>query len=100
MTSTRLLRPFDELIGSKSLSLRSVILEGRSECTDLTNTGQSPMDLGIIAAVAMLVVWAFATFTTEASGWIHALLSAGVFLLIWRIVVRGTPDPGPPKKKP
>ena len=47
------------------------------------------VDLGIVAAVAMLVVWAFATFTTEAPGWIHALLTAGVFLLIWRIVVRG-----------
>lgn len=50
------------------------------------------MDLGIVAAVAMLAVWAFATFTTEASGWVHALLTAGIFLLIWRIVVRSTPD--------
>ena len=57
------------------------------------------MDLGIVTALAMLAVWAFATFTTEASGWIHALLTAGVFLLIWRIVVRGTPDPTSPKKK-
>lgn len=54
-------------------------------------TGQFTMDLGIIAAIAMLAVWAFATFTTDAPGWIHALLTAGVFLLIWRIVVRGTP---------
>jgi len=51
------------------------------------------MDLGIVAAVAMLVVWAVATFTTEAPGWVHALLTAGVFILIWRIVVRGTPRP-------
>lgn len=51
------------------------------------------MDLGIIVAVAMLVVWAVATFTTEAPGWVHALLTAGVFLLIWRIVVRGTSRP-------
>ncbi|MCC6931250.1 MAG: hypothetical protein IT359_19835 [Gemmatimonadaceae bacterium] len=49
------------------------------------------MDLGILAALAMLAVWAFATFTTEATGWVHALLTVGVFLLIWRIVVRGTP---------
>ena len=47
------------------------------------------MDLGIIAALVMLGVWAFATFTTEAPGWIHLLLSAGMFLLIYRIVVRG-----------
>ena len=49
------------------------------------------MDLGIVAAVLMLALWAFATFTTTAPGWIHLLLSAGVFLLIYRIVVRGTP---------
>ena len=49
-----------------------------------------PMDIGIIAAIAMLVVWAFVTFTTTAPGWIHILLTMGIFLLIYRIVVRGT----------
>jgi hypothetical protein len=48
------------------------------------------MDLGIIAALAMLVVWAIATFVFEAPGYIHLLLTAGMFLLIWRIVVRGS----------
>ena len=48
------------------------------------------MDLGIIAAVVMLVAWAVGTFAFEAPGWIHMLLTAGVFLLIQRIVVRGT----------
>lgn len=48
------------------------------------------MDLGIVAAIAMLVVWAAVTFTTSAPGWIHILLTMGVFLLIYRIVVRGT----------
>lgn len=48
------------------------------------------MDLGIIAAIAMLVVWAVVTFTTSAPGWIHILLTMGVSLLIYRIVVRGT----------
>ena len=48
------------------------------------------MDLGIIAAIVMLVVWAIVTFTTTAPGWIHILLTMGVFLLIYRIVVRGT----------
>ncbi|MEO6446086.1 MAG: hypothetical protein ABIZ91_02330 [Gemmatimonadaceae bacterium] len=57
------------------------------------------MDLGIVAAIAMLAVWAFATFTTEAAGWIHALLTAGVFLLIWRIVILGT-RPAGEKRKP
>jgi hypothetical protein len=49
------------------------------------------MDLGILAALAMLVVWAVGTFAFEAPGYIHLLLTAGVFLLIWRIVVRGSP---------
>ena len=48
------------------------------------------MDLGIIAAIAMLVVWAVVTFTTAAPGWIHILLTVGMSLLIYRIVVRGT----------
>lgn len=48
------------------------------------------MDLGIIAALAMLVVWAVVTFTTSAPGWIHILLTMGMSLLIYRIVVRGT----------
>jgi hypothetical protein len=49
------------------------------------------MDLGIVAALAMLMVWAVATFRFEAPGYVHLLLTAGVFLLIWRIVVRGSP---------
>jgi uncharacterized membrane protein len=48
------------------------------------------MDLGIIAAIAMLGVWAFFTFTTTAPGWIHILLTMGMFLLVYRIVVRAT----------
>ena len=49
------------------------------------------MDIGILAGVGMLVVWAIGTFAFEAPGWIHLLLSVGVFLIIYRIVVRGTP---------
>jgi uncharacterized membrane protein len=48
------------------------------------------MDLGIVAAIIMLGVWGFVTFTTTAPGWIHILLTMGMFLLIYRIVVRGT----------
>ena len=48
------------------------------------------MDLGIIVAIVMLAIWAFVTFTTTAPGWIHILLTMGMFLLIYRIVVRGT----------
>jgi len=38
----------------------------------------------------MLAIWAFVTFTTTAPGWIHILLTVGMFLLIYRIVIRGT----------
>jgi hypothetical protein len=48
------------------------------------------MDIGILAGVGMLVIWAIGTFAFEAPGWIHLLLSVGVFLIIYRIVVRGT----------
>lgn len=47
------------------------------------------MDLGLIVAIAMLVVWAVVTFiVNDAPGATHALLIAGVALLIWRIVKR------------
>lgn len=61
-----------------------------------TTSNHYPMDSGIIAALAMLVVWAIGTFAFEGPGWIHALLTAGVFLLIWRLVVRGTPAASTP----
>jgi uncharacterized membrane protein len=44
------------------------------------------MDLGILSALALLVVWAAGTFAFDAPGWIHLLLTLGVFLLIYRIV--------------
>ena len=47
------------------------------------------MDIGIIAAIAMLVVWAAATLLFTAPGWVHLLLTVGVFLLVWRIVKLG-----------
>lgn len=57
------------------------------------------MDIGIVAAVVMLVVWAIATFTTEAPGYVHLLLTLGMFLLIWRITVRSSKKPSPPPEK-
>ncbi len=49
------------------------------------------MDLWIAVAVLLLVVWAIGTFVVVLGGWVHLLLTLGVFLLIWRVVVRGTP---------
>ena len=54
-------------------------------------TSPSRMDIWIVAAIAMLIVWAVATFAFPGPGWVHLLLTVGVFVLIWRIVVRGTP---------
>lgn len=56
------------------------------------------MDLGIIAAVAMLIVWAVLTFVVnDAPGLTHALLIAGLTLLIWRVVKR---DASPAREQP
>jgi hypothetical protein len=57
------------------------------------------MDLGIILALVMLVVWGVVTFTTTAPGWIHILLTMGMFLLMYRIVVRGTRGRGTAPKE-
>jgi hypothetical protein len=46
------------------------------------------MDPGIVAALIMLVVWAVLTFTSEAPGYVHLLLTIGFFVLFWRISAR------------
>jgi uncharacterized membrane protein len=48
------------------------------------------MDLGLLAAVALLVIWAIAALVLQGPGWVHLLLTAGVSLLVYRIVVRGS----------
>ena len=57
------------------------------------------MDIGIIAALALLVIWAVAALLLEGPGWVHLFLTVGVSLLIYRIVVRGSPT-DPVKKAP
>ena len=56
------------------------------------------MDPVIILSAVMLIVWAVGTWF-EAPGWIHLLLTAGVFLLIWRIVTRPAAAPTGGDKK-
>jgi uncharacterized membrane protein len=48
------------------------------------------MDVGVITAVAMLLVWAVVALVYDGPGWIHLLLTLGVTLLIYRVVLRGT----------
>ena len=45
------------------------------------------IDWGIVLAFVMLIVWGVGTLQSW-PGWIHAFLTAGVSLLIWRIVAR------------
>lgn len=47
--------------------------------------------LAIPVGVLMLVVWAVSILTIETPGWMHLLLTLGVFLVIWGVVRRGTP---------
>jgi uncharacterized membrane protein len=57
------------------------------------------MDLGIIVAIIMLIMWAIGALVMQGPGWIHLLLTAGVSLLIYRIVVRSSaPAKSPPTR--
>jgi uncharacterized membrane protein len=48
------------------------------------------MDLGLLGAIAILVVWAIAALVLQGPGWVHLLLTMGVSLLIYRIAARGS----------
>ena len=53
------------------------------------------MDLGLLGAIALLVVWAIAALVLQGPGWVHLLLTIGVSLLIYRVVARGSSREGP-----
>ena len=57
------------------------------------------MDLGIVAAIVMLFIWAVAALVIQGPGWVHLFLTVGVSLLIYRIVARGS-SPESVKKAP
>jgi membrane protein implicated in regulation of membrane protease activity len=57
------------------------------------------MDVWMIAAIAMLVVWAVGTFAFAGPGWIHLLLTVGLSVLIWRLVTRRVPDERSPRER-
>lgn len=54
---------------------------------------ESPLDPIIVVSVVMLAVWAAGTWF-DGPGWIHLLLTAGVFLLVWRIATRAERNRG------
>ena len=47
------------------------------------------MDPGLLVGIALIVIWAIVALGFNGPGWIHLLLTVGVFIVIWRIVVRG-----------
>jgi hypothetical protein len=55
------------------------------------------MDIGILGGIALIIIWAIGVWY-DGPGWINLLLSLGVFVIIWRVVVRGDrrhPEPPP-----
>jgi hypothetical protein len=48
------------------------------------------MDLRILGALALLVIWAIAALVLEGPGWVHLLLTVGVSLLVYGVVARGS----------
>ena len=57
------------------------------------------MDLGIVAAIVVLIAWAIGALVIQGPGWVHLLLTIGVSLLIYRIVVRGSKASEQPPKR-
>ena len=51
------------------------------------------MNLKLIVALALLVIWAIAALVLQGPGWVHLLLTVGVSLLIYSLVV---PNGSPP----
>jgi hypothetical protein len=47
------------------------------------------MDLGLLAGIALIVIWAVGALVFDGPGWLNLLLTVGVFLVLLRIVVLG-----------
>jgi uncharacterized membrane protein len=48
------------------------------------------MNRSIVGALVLLLIWAIAALVEEGPGWVHLLLTIGVSLLIYGIVVRSS----------
>ena len=96
MTSSTTYRTHPEDLTAQKVNLSALLemqtthlLYSYNLRTDKHTVNENNMDIGIAAAIAMIVGWAVVTFTTEAPGYVHLLLTIGFFLLFWRISVRG-----------
>lgn len=62
------------------------------------------MNLKVIGAIALLLVWAVAALVLQGPGWVHLLLTIGVSLLIYGLVARSEESdapadpPAPPRR--
>jgi hypothetical protein len=56
------------------------------------------MDLGLLGAFALIIIWAIAALVLQGPGWVHLLLTMGVSLLIYRIVARGSSSDDAPRR--
>ena len=68
----------------------------RASAANVRQGPGSPVDPIIVLSVLMLAVWAVGTWF-DGPGWIHFLLTAGVFLLVWRIAAKAQAQKGSPK---
>ena len=48
------------------------------------------MNWGVVGALVLLVIWAIAALVLEGPGWVHLLLTVGVSLRIYGIVMRSS----------
>jgi len=87
--------PPEGLIGSKTdfsvpiCSLLSRTKQIYAPAQNRSNREAMHMDIGILIGIALIVIWAIGALAFDGPGWIHLLLTVGVFVVIWRIVVRG-----------
>lgn len=51
-----------------------------------------------LLSIALLGIWVVVALVLEGPGWIHGLLTLGVFLMIYRIVAQGAPRDGGKKR--
>lgn len=76
-------------------SRRAAATDRLHDCTPRVRAAppERAVDPLIALAVVMLAVWAAGTWF-DGPGWIHLLLTLGVFLLVWRVVTRAQPKSG------
>lgn len=58
------------------------------------------MNWGIVGALVLLVIWAVVALAMNGPGWIHLLLTVGVSLLIYSVVVRSSRGAPPRRDEP